>query len=520
MGLFQFRNTKSTPQTPDSEIPMREMAVAASESSEIRTFNDKGITYTGELASFDYTSILRDKQANINSLYQLSDYYVDADPIYRGIIKEVYTPFSIADEHRLIGTNEAVKQKYEDYYRRIHLRDLEESIYYQYFKYGNVYVYLMPDGQLRTLPVHLVRIGNVTFNGEPVLEFNCKSVRDDMKSKGIKAYQKFLEDEKLELRLSGYPPEVAEGLKQKKDWVQLDPNFTYVMQDTKEDWVRYAVPMIASCLKAFQKKEIISNWENANLQLGMRSFVHVKYGDPKEQVLPNIEQLNGVMSVFRRAMTGSALAVTNQWADAEFLQPDLKELFEFDKYKEVNADILSSGGISGVIVNGRADDGSSFATAQVSMQTAALRIKKAKNRFCDLMNKVNARVNSSSSRALPHAAEKNVPKFTYPPVDLSGSKAFQEACFKLWKEGVVSDTTLLTSYGFDIDQETETKRREVSGGVTELLMPRGKNAAAPEKKEGDGKMGRPAKSNEERTSDPGNAETGKQGKPSNPQPVG
>ncbi len=55
------------------------------------TYNDRAITYTGDLASYDYDSILRDKQGNINSLFQLADYYVDADPIFRGIINGVYT---------------------------------------------------------------------------------------------------------------------------------------------------------------------------------------------------------------------------------------------------------------------------------------------------------------------------------------------------------------------------------------------------------------------------------------------
>lgn len=84
----------------------------------------------------------------------MSDYFVDADPIYRGIIKEVYTPFSIAEPFRLVGANEKVKQKYLDYYKRIHLRDKMESIFLQYYKYGNVYVYLMDDGSIITLPVH------------------------------------------------------------------------------------------------------------------------------------------------------------------------------------------------------------------------------------------------------------------------------------------------------------------------------------------------------------------------------
>jgi hypothetical protein len=33
-------------------------------------------------------------------LYELSDYFVDADPIFRGIVKGVYTPFALADDWR------------------------------------------------------------------------------------------------------------------------------------------------------------------------------------------------------------------------------------------------------------------------------------------------------------------------------------------------------------------------------------------------------------------------------------
>lgn len=183
------------------------------------TYNDKSITYSGDLASYDYDSILRDKQKNINSLYELSDYYVDADPIYRGIIKGVYVPFSVSD-WRLIGANEATKQKYEEYYDRIGLADRMRSIFLQYYKYANVYVYLQEDGSIITLPVHLIRIANVMIGNEPVLEFNCKSVRDDLKQQGVKAQKDFLEDEDLQVRLEGFPPEVADALNKGSDWVQ------------------------------------------------------------------------------------------------------------------------------------------------------------------------------------------------------------------------------------------------------------------------------------------------------------
>ena len=109
------------------------------------------------------------------------------------------------------------------------------------------------------------------------------------------------------------------------------------------------------------------------------------------------------------------------------VQPDLNEMFSDDKYRDVNAEILSAGGISGIIVSGRAEDGSNFASAQVSMQTAAMRIQQARDDFCELMNRVNERLNGKHG-SITHSAPGNIPQFTFPPVDLTDSQRFQEAC--------------------------------------------------------------------------------------------
>lgn len=196
MGLFDRwfgRQTVSPP--PTQERISSDIAIGAQEKDSVTiTFNDKNITFSGSLAKYDYDAILRDKQNNIVKLYELSDYFVDEDPIYRGIIKEVYTPFSIADDYRLVGANEKVKKKYMDYYKRIHLRDKLASIFLQYYKYGNVFVYLMEDGTIITLPVHMVRIANVMIDGEPVVEFNCRTIRDDLKQRAGTVQKDFLED--------------------------------------------------------------------------------------------------------------------------------------------------------------------------------------------------------------------------------------------------------------------------------------------------------------------------------------
>lgn len=239
--------------------------------------------------------------------------------------------------------------------------------------------------------------------------------------------------------------------------------------------------------------------------------MHVTYGDPKSDIMPDITQLNAVNSLFRRAMTGSALATTNHLCKAEVVQPDLNEMFSDDKYRDVNAEILSAGGISGIIVSGRAEDGSNFASAQVSMQTAAMRIQQARDDFCELMNRVNERLNGKHG-SITHSAPGNIPQFTFPPVDLTDSQRFQEVCRDLWQKGVVSTRTLLQTHGYDMDQEMERKKGE--GPVT----PPVENPAAQDaSNRGEDKQGRPEVDDTERNSDPLKSQTGKQPKPSNPE---
>lgn len=53
-------------------LPPEGVATSAkkSEGAAVATFNDRNITYSGDLANYDYGSILRDKQRNIVRLYE------------------------------------------------------------------------------------------------------------------------------------------------------------------------------------------------------------------------------------------------------------------------------------------------------------------------------------------------------------------------------------------------------------------------------------------------------------------
>lgn len=508
MGFFsRFFQKQSEPVQP----PKREIAVGASKDKDeqvIQSFSNSNITFSGSLAGYDYGSILRNKQDNIELLYQIVDYYADADAIVHGLLKHVYVPFSASSDWYLTGSKEKTYELYEEQYKRMRLKEKIDGIFYEYWKYGNVYCYLLK-GNLITLPVNKCKIGNVTLNGRPLVDYDCQSIINEWKSKSYSVQENWIKDNNLETYFEGYPEEIQEALNHGWQYAQLNPDNTYVMQGTKEGWQRYAIPFIAACLTALAKKELISSYEDAMLNIGKRSFVHVRYGeDTKGQdVLPDEIQLTQVRRLFQSGMSGFPLVVTNHLAHAEPIQADLDDLFQWDKYKQVNNDILSAGGISGLLVTGIAEDGSTFAGAQVSTQTAEARINAARDEFCEMMTQINKRL----AEEIPGTYNlKEAPEFHFQPLSMEGKKALREKGTELWEHGVLSTQTMMELNGYSVDVEKKRREKEASSGIDEVLKPRDETTKSTD-------PGRPNLDDTERKSDPAATERGKQPKPSSPE---
>jgi hypothetical protein len=497
----------------------QKIAVGADKDNDLETiqsFNNSNFTFSGELNDFDYVSILRNKQDNIQSIYQLVDYFTDADPIIHGIIKHVYVPFSTCSDWYLTGSKKKTYALYEEQYKRMRLREKIDAIFLELWKYYNVCCYLY-NGDLITLPIHKWKIGNTMFNGTPIVDYDCQSIINEFRTKSYAVTDKYVKDSSVDYILKGYPEEIQKAVKAGQQYAQLNPENTFVLQCTKESWQRYAIPFITSCLRALAKKELISSYEDAMLNIGKRSFVHVQYGESSKtnDILPDKVQLTDVRRIFLSAMSGTPLAVTNHLAKATPIQFDLDDLFQWNKYRDVNNDILAAGGISGILVTGVSEDGSTFASAQVSMETAEARINSVRDEFCEMMTKINKRL----AEIIPGTYNlKETPEFHFQPLTIEGKKALREKAIELWEKGVVSTEHMLNTNGYSLEIERENRVKEKNDGTDKDMAPRDMNGSTTENTtNATNKVGRPEKESDERTSDPEKTETGKQPKPSNPE---
>lgn len=495
------------------------LVVAESLNDVSGTFNDRSITYNGSLENYNYESILRQKEQNINSFYELSDYFVDADDLVNGAVHHVLVPFSTMDGWRLTGGDEKTRAKYEEWFERISLETKLRSWFYQLYVFSNVYYSLMEDGDLVTLPPHMMRITNVLVQGNPLVEFNVKNLKQSMRKSSQKALKKFLNDDDEKIRIAGYPKEISDALRQNAEWVQLDPKKTWVWQGDKPEWSRYSIPMIASALIPLGQKALIRNQENALLNLAAASFVHGAVGSPKDSnIVVNNDILRAILDITKGAMkAGAGAAITNDCVKYEVIQPDMDHFYEGDKYRNVNASILSAFGINATVSSG-SDSSTSFGTSQISTKLVSMRISNARKSLCKLMNKIMRAVNGAPY-GLPRSNESKIPTFVMPECDLTQVAAFQAECQHLYDMGVLSVQTLLDAHGVNIETEFERKKKEIDEGKTEVFVAPGKVAAKTNDGGGDENTsrGRPTLDDNERESDPGNSETGRQPKPSVPE---
>lgn len=506
--LLGEAQTIVTPEAPQAIAPGANVDMQAYDSEIARIRR-------GPIWQYDIRRILLNKQLFIQQLFELANFYRDADPIVHGIIYHVYLPYILSSPWQLYG-HQKTNAIYEAYYKKIRLDERLKNIACELVTYNNVFVYFL-NGAPITLPISRCRIGNLQLNGRPLVEFDCQAVIDDYVSRGFDVYKGWVKDHDPEVFMNAFPPEVVDALNDCKPWVQLNPKYTFVLQGAKDGWSRYAVPFISAALLALEQKDIIRKWETAILNLGVHSFVHTQYGGTTKErdIIPDETALNTIHGLFRKAMNGFPLVTTSHLAKAYVVQPEMDDLFQWDKYKNVNNDILAAGGISGVLVTGVSSDGATFASAQVSMQTAEARIEAMRLLLCELMDKLNVCIKEELAKSHIYNV-KEVPHFTFLPLEMSGRKALREKCEKLWAEGLLSTETLMHTEGYNLDHEVEQRKREAARGIDDILAPRVTNVQQTNDDSGssgsDG--GRPEMTDEERHSDPESSDRGAQPKPS------
>lgn len=405
-------------------------------------------TVRGDLKGYDVDRILMDKQNNMNPIYDLMNYYVEADPIFNSVIKNVLTPFSIASGWKIQGSSEKIRQKFIDYFNRTGLNPLLKNIFYDLYLYGQCFLYDRGNF-IQVLPPKRIRISSISISGQPVLEYciteyarQYTMAKEDFINTLLEQYQ-------------GYPPEILDQIKSGSgQYIQLNPENTYTVQVEKSMYEKYAVPLGVSCLKSFSKKNLISQYENSLLNIGARSFLHVQAGDKDKKPTLNPGELGDIGAIFKNALNGFPLAVTAWNVAANYISVDTKGMFDKSKYTETNNEILSGCGISPIIATGDSSS-SNFASASINVGTTEKRISQNQDSVVEFINWLMQKRATEWRTAL-----NKLPQFVFNPIDLKNDSSFKDEILKIYQQGLISKQTTIENLGFSYDQELERKKSD------------------------------------------------------------
>lgn len=461
-------------------------------SNTVAIYENPNFGMCGWPKGYDVDMILRNKQDNIYLIYDLMNYYCDIDSIFNSCIKRVLTPFSVSSGWKLQGISERNKNKYTDYFDLIGIDNLCADIFYDLYLYGQCFLYDRQD-YIEILPPRRIRISSISVGGQPILEFQ---IIEFVKNYTM-AKEKYIDT--LLAQYKGYPEEILEGIRNGETWVQLNPQNTYAVQLEKSRWAKYAMPIGVSCLKSFAKKTLIGEYENALLNVGMKSFLHVKVGDKDVVKTASSPDLRDIGSIFKDAINGFPLAVTAWNVQSEWVQVNVKDMFDKSKYAEVNTEILSAIGISSIIATGDSS-GSNFASASINVSTVQTRIHQNQNKVVLFIKWLMAK------RATEWRISKNkIPQFLFNPANLQNDSNFKDEVLKIYQQGLISKQTAIDDLEYSYDQELERKKTEVKEKLDDVftIPPSFNNQAA-------GENGRPVV----KDSDKDKSNTGKQPMPS------
>lgn len=447
----------------------------------VSVYSNENYTSRGHVKGYDIDKILMNKQDNMNLIYDLMNFFVDADSIFNSVIKNVLTPFSVASGWKLQGSSEKVKDKYKAYFKSLGINSLLKNIFYDLYLYGQCYLYDRGDF-IQVLPPRKVRISSISVSGQPILEY-CIS---EYANRYTVAKEGFMDT--LTEQYKGYPPEILEQLQSEKgkyvsgqgQYVQLNPENCYTIQVEKSMYEKYAIPLGVSCLKSFSKKTLISEYENSLLSIGAKSFLHVKIGD--KDIVKTVDKtaLTDVGSIFKQAINGFPLAVTAWNVQANYISVDTKGMFDKSKYNEVNNEILSGCGISPIVATGDSSS-SNFASASINVGTTEKRISQNQNTVVEFIDWL------MQKRAIEYRiSNTKLPTFEFNAVDLQNDTAFKDEILKIYQQGLISYETTLETLGFDYDQEKTRREAENKDKIEEIfkLPPNANTSASTDNKGG------------------------------------
>lgn len=231
----------------------------------------------------------------------------------------------------------------------------------------------------------------------------------------------------------------------------------------KFDWFDWAVPFVYPALQALYFKDCLRSMEIRACQSIINAVFLYKLGNLKEGFPAEDEHFERLADMLQ--MPGSVMNILwNDQISAEVIQPKVEGIFDIDKHKSADHDIMTALGVPEVLTGG---GGGSFSNSFIAVSTVLERLESYRNQVKDwLMGEMKIVADAMGFQKLP--------TIRFGRTSLQDEKAYQAFVTGLYDRNILSADTLLRQADTTVDTEVAKLKEENNlreQGVLEMRGP-------------------------------------------------
>ena len=217
----------------------------------------------------------------------------------------------------------------------------------------------------------------------------------------------------------------------------------------KLDWFDWAVPFVYPALQALYFKDCLRSMEIRACQSIINAVFLYKLGNIEKGMPADDEQFERLADMLQ--MPGSVMNLLwNENIEAEVIQPKVEGIFDIDKHKSADHDIMTALGVPEVLIGG---GGGNFSNSFIAVSTVLERLESYRNQVKDwLMGEMKIIADAMGFQKLP--------TIRFGRTSLQDEKAYQAFVTGLYDRNILSADTLLREADTSVDTEVSKMKEE------------------------------------------------------------
>lgn len=352
-----------------------------------------------------------------------------------------------------------IKKLYDKWCEEMHINQLLENIFLDYYRCGNVTIY-RSDTNARVMKKRRGKTGddisqysfpagytvlnpmNVFVYGPLLFDYEILQLSISSQFMGSVSDNKNFSTELLK----GLPKELADAIKNGSGLITLDPNRTTRITRKKQPYERYASPFLERVFEPVIYKQKLRLMDMSTIEGLVNQLVTVTVGD--KDFPATTDDLDAIAELFQTPSKAYTV-FWNHTLQVKFHKPEGLDTLTQDKYKQVNEDIIAGLGISRVLLDGQ---GANFSTAWVSILSMIERLENARE-------KVKYWLENEYKRIAEENGFKTYPRVRFNRMNLREDTYIRDVLLAMYDRGLLDAEDVLTETGRDYESIIDMKKR-------------------------------------------------------------